>query len=174
MSLFDRIDPHDVDPAGLWAALDADVREEAVRAVYRGSRDQGQARREADRAIAAALNFREVAVRKLPTERRIGYVLRSVRPDDQLASTLLMGLHLEERTALLSAFLDALGIEHEDGLIGDDEGAPPTPAALAEAVAAVSASFPADQVEVYLASLIAMDPETWGGLADAVRSAERG
>jgi len=169
MELLSRLDLHDLSPARLWAALDPADREEAARCLYRPGGEQVAARREADRAIAAALNFREVAVRKLPAERRIGYLLRAVHADDALASTLLTTLHLEERVPLLEAFLDHLGIPQSDGLIDEDhEVEPPSAERLRGAVAHLREGFPAERVELYLASLLAMDPETWGALADVV------
>jgi hypothetical protein len=76
---------------------------------------------------------------------------------------------------LLSAFLDALGIPQKDGVIeAEHQLQAPTPDQLNGAVAALSGKFPDEQVELYLACLLAIDAETWGGLAQplgALRSA---
>ena len=63
----------------------------------------------------------------------------------------------------MGRFLDALGIEHENGLIKEDD-VKPDPAKLAPAVAALAREFPADDVRLYLTTLLCQDPETWGGL----------
>ena len=64
---------------------------------------------------------------------------------------------------MMGAFLDALGIEHENGLIEDDarqagpgEDWPGRGAAIAE-------QYPAEDVSLYLNTLLCQDPETWGG-----------
>jgi len=45
---------------------------------------------------------------------------------------------------------------------------PPAPDRLADAVVALRAEFPAPDVELYLMSLLAMEPDTWGGLAEVL------
>jgi hypothetical protein len=73
---------------------------------------------------------------------------------------------------MLGAFLDALGIAQTDGVIENDERVPP-PAAetLREAIASLREHYPADAVDVYLATLLAMDPDFWGGLTEVLRPA---
>jgi hypothetical protein len=66
---------------------------------------------------------------------------------------------------MMSAFLDALGIKHENGLIEEDSVKPDT-AKLATAVAKLTAEFPADDVRLYLKTLVCQDPQTWGGLKE--------
>jgi hypothetical protein len=154
-------------PAGLWSRLDDATRRDAAHSLYRGEWDDPAGRHEADAAIAAAVRFRPVAVRKLPLEKRIGYLLRAVRPDDSLATSLLLALHLGLRRPLLESFLDRLGIPQESGMIDPDHDVePPARERLREAVAGLREEFPAPQVDLYLASLLAMEPETWGGLAE--------
>jgi hypothetical protein len=171
MSILATLDLENVTPLRLWAALDPDVRTLAARAVY-GSDDASQ-RAEADAAIAHRLKFRPASVRKLPVERRVGYVAGAGFPDDDLASTLLLALHVRERPDLLVAFLDALEIPHEGGVIDPDhELEPPSSEDLRRAAAVLFDSFEADDVEVYLVALVALDPHHWSDLSDVLR--ERG
>jgi len=159
----------DLSPAQLWKALDEPSRREAAEALY----EDRETRPEADTAIAAAIHFRSTSVRKLPVAQRIGYLLRAVRPDDSLATSLLLALHLGRRQPLLSAFLDRMGIPHDEGMIDPDhELGKPSAEQLADPVARLYAEFPQDQVEAYLACLLAMDPDSWRGLLDVIR--ERG
>ena len=149
-------------PARLWPALDESVRRLAVGAMYD---DDPDLRREADQALADALRFRPAGVRKLPVDKRVDYFVRRVRPDNSLASTLLTTLHLAHRRALLSAFLDALEVPNDDGLI--PRGHEPEPVAadrLAVAVDGLRGRFDAPDVDLYLATLLALDPDVWGGL----------
>jgi hypothetical protein len=157
----------ELSPAGLWSALDEVTRRDAALSLYRGEWNDPAGRQEADAAIAAAVRFRPLAVRKLPLEKRIGYLLKVVRPDDSLATSLLLALHLDRRRPLLKCFLDRLGIPQEDGMIDPDhEVDPPGVERLREAVASLRDGFPDPEVDLYLASLLAMEPDTWGGLTE--------
>ena len=166
MSLGSRIDLTQCAPAQLWATLEPEVRLAAARSLY--SHDWGEAptRREADFAIMQGMRFRESAVRQLSIDKRASYVARSIRPTDSLAGSMLLALHLEQRRAMLSAFLEALKIPHDNGLIAEDHDMkPPSAATLEKAAKALRDRFPADEVELYLATLYVLDRVTWAGLA---------
>jgi len=166
MSLGSRIDLTQCAPAQLWASLEPEVRLAAARALY--SHDWGEAptRREADFAIMQGMRFRESAVRQLSVDKRASYVARSIRPTESLAGSMLLALHLEQRRAMLSAFLEELKIPHDDGLIAEDHDMkPPSAATLEKAAKALRDRFPADEVELYLATLYVLDRVTWAGLA---------
>lgn len=162
MPLLQNLPLDKLTPARLWPALDEPVRRLAIRAMYD---DDPDLRREADQALADALRFRPAGVRKLPVDKRVDYFVRRVRPDNSLASTLLTTLHLAHRRPLLGAFLDALEVPNDDGLIAP--GHEPEPFAgdrLAPAVDGLRGRFDAADVDVYLATLLALDPDVWGGL----------
>ena len=149
-------------PARLWSALDDPARRLAVHAMYD---DAPELRAQADQALAEALRFRPAGVRKLPVDKRVDYFVRRVRPDNPLASTLLTTLHLAHRRALLGAFLDALDIPNDDGLIPPGhEAEPAADDRLATAVDDLRGRFDAPDVDLYLATLLALDPDVWGGL----------
>ncbi len=166
MASLDSLPLDSLTPSRLWAVLDRGTRTAAARALYaRASRAGDAGRADADLAIARALRFRESAVRRLPVEQRVQYLSRAARPDDTLAASLLIALHLAARSRMLAAFLDALGIPHDDGLIREDHRLePPATAVLEAAVDRLFETFPAEEVGLYLASLLAVDPDTWGGL----------
>jgi hypothetical protein len=88
---------------------------------------------------------------------------------ESLASRALVVYHLATRRPMLEAFLDSLGIAHEDGLIAEGAKAAPDEARLRAAAAALLAAFPPADVRVYLLTLAAQDPETWGPLGPIVR-----
>ncbi len=156
----------DLSPVALWGALDPDTRIEAVRGLYSTDHADSEARHEADAAIAEAMRFRLVAVRKLPLEKRVSHLARLSRLETSLVEALLISLHVARRRPMLVVFLDHLGIPHHDGVIDDGyEPTPRDPEDLSKAVARLLEEFPAREVEVYLATLLALDPDTWGGLA---------
>jgi hypothetical protein len=66
----------------------------------------------------------------------------------------------------MGSFLDALGIKHDQGLIDADEVEPPGPEKLREAATAIAGQYPAEDVALYLSTLVWQDPETWGPLAE--------
>jgi hypothetical protein len=74
--------------------------------------------------------------------------------------------HLQHQRAMMGAFLDALGIRHEEGIIAEEEVAPPTADALKQAARTLASSYPADDVSLYLSTLVWQDPDTWGPLGD--------
>jgi len=162
MSLLSRLDLRELTPSRLWTELDPETRRLAAETIYEVEDDSS--RLEADMAIAAALRYRPQAVRKLPASKRVGYLLRAVRPDDSLAGSLLLALHLGHRAPMLGSFLDRLGIEHEDGAIRVEKLEPPSAERLAAAVDGLYEQFPPADVDLYLSALIALDPHTWANL----------
>jgi hypothetical protein len=65
---------------------------------------------------------------------------------------------------MMGAFLDALGIKHENGLIEEDSPKAPAPDTLAAAADHLAATFPRADVGRYFWTLLWQDPDTWGGL----------
>ena len=151
----------------VWSDLDRESRTLAARSLYAPGEEKA-IREEANLAIASALRFRIQAVRKLPVEKRVDYLVRAVRPDDSLAASLLTKLHLNHRSGMLGTFLDELEIPQKDGMIDESVELEPIEAAkLAAAAGSLRERFPGDEVEIYLATLVAMDPEIWQGLSEA-------
>ena len=86
-------------------------------------------------------------------------------------ASLLVALHLGERRALLGAFLDGLGLEHEEGVLKDEETPEPLSAeTAARGVEALAARFDESQVRLYLNTLWLQDPDRWGAVEAAVQS----
>ncbi len=167
MRLLHDLPLDELTPAQLWTRLDPPTRALAARAVFEGDRSTHD---QANHAIATALRFRDAGVRKLSIDRRVDYLARVVRPDNSLASSLLMALHFGCRQELLIGFLDELQIPHQDGMIAEDYELGPVAAnGLAPAVGKLHERFDGAEIEVYLASLLALDPDVWGGLGELLR-----
>lgn len=119
-------------------------------------------------AIAKRLNFRQKTVQAMSVERRAAALARINDVSDALATRALIALHFDHRRDLMGAFLDALGVEHDRGMITDEEGIePPEPAALSAAIEAVRKTHAEPDVTLYLRTLVAVDEDTWKHL-DAV------
>ena len=156
--------------AKIWMSLPAPVRSLAARSFFEHDPNDAASRMQAEAAIARAVKARDVFVRRLPEERKIAYLASAVRPDEILASSLLLALHLGHRRPMLAAFLDSLGVPHDNGLIAEDADlTPPDAARLAAAAKALYESFPEEEVTLYLKVLMAMDEDLWGGLEETLR-----
>ncbi|HSD28837.1 MAG TPA: hypothetical protein VLL75_16165 [Vicinamibacteria bacterium] len=121
----------------------------------------------ASAAIARARRMRPQAVRAMSPEAQARALGAILDPGESLAASLLVALHLGERRPLLRAFLDAMELPHEDGILKEEaeEGPPPAAGAIRTALPAM-ASFPKDQVSVYLNTLYLQDPGRWAALTE--------
>ena len=155
-------------PAQIWREMTAEQRLAAAGALWSDS-DSVHQQAEAVQAIARQLHFRPQSVLKLPPERRARHLAAVRLVTESLASRALVVYHLATRRPMLEAFLDRLGVAHENGLIAEGAKAAPIEARLREAAAALLAAFPPADVRVYLLTLAAQDPETWGPLGPIVR-----
>lgn len=114
--------------------------------------------------LARQIKFRPKSVISLPVEKKAKHLAGVGQVSDLLAARLLVSYHLQHQRAMMGRFLDLLGIAHEEGLITEESPAAPTAEKLDEAVKALAAEFPKDDVSRYLWTLLWQDPETWGGL----------
>jgi hypothetical protein len=74
--------------------------------------------------------------------------------------------HLERQRPMMGAFLDLLGIAHENGLISEENLPKPDAEKVRQAAKDLAAKYPADDVSLYLATLVSQDPETWDSLVE--------
>jgi len=118
-------------------------------------------------ALAKARHMRPQAARRLPPDAQARILATVLDPGEPLAQGLLVALHLADRRPILTAFLDALALPHEDGVLKEEsEGAPVTTDEARTALRALSA-FPPEQVVTYLNTLWLQDPVRWGALEAA-------
>jgi hypothetical protein len=119
-------------------------------------------------AIVQVRRMRPQVVRTLPPETRARYLASILEPGETVAASLLIALHLGERRALLSAFLDALELPHENGLLKEEAfETRPTIEKAREAVKTLAAAFPPHELETYLNTLYLQDPDHWQVLAES-------
>jgi hypothetical protein len=123
-------------------------------------------------AIVKARGLRPQVARSLPLEARARALASVLDPGEPLAASLLVALHLGERRPLLGAFLDALGLPHDNGILTEeaDRLPPPTADAARQAVGALLHSFSVRDVGVYLNTLWLQDPGRWAALEAAFES----
>jgi hypothetical protein len=126
---------------------------------------------EAVSAIAAQMKFRPRSVIALAPEKRAKYLAQLPSISDTIAARALVTYHLQHQRPMMAAFLDLLGIQHENGLISDETVARPDPAKVHDAAKALSEKFPPEAVSLYLSTLVSQDPETWEALIDVAQPA---
>lgn len=151
----------------LWKRLNADERLAAATAFWNEPAQDALAG--ALGAIVKARRLRPQVARSLPAEERARMLAGVLDPGESVAASLLVSLHLSQRRPLLSAFLDELGLAHDDGVLKDEGAAPPAqpaPDAVRAAAAALRERHPSHEVEVYLNTLWLQDPERWAALAE--------
>jgi hypothetical protein len=156
-------------PAKLWKKMTSEQRLAAARAFWldeQGPDDQIQA----IAFIADKKKFRAKTVLSFDIDRRAQH-LASLSLPDPLAARALVTYHLAEQRPMMGAFLDALGIAHEEGVIQEDEVKPDVDK-VAPAAAKIAEQFPPEQVSLYLNTLFCQDPETWGALESVLQRRE--
>jgi hypothetical protein len=121
---------------------------------------------EAVAALASHMKFRAKSVLNLPVDRKAKYLLSLPNMPDTIAARALVSYHLTRQREMMAAFLDALGIAHEEGLIADEKVAAPDAGKLKTAAAELSGKYPADDVSLYFSTLVSQDPETWEALTE--------
>jgi len=150
-------------PARLWKDLAPEKRLAAADAFWRDERSQEihAPRVEAIVIIAKRLNFRGKSVQALPVEKRAKYLAQMTDISESIATHALIAYHFAAQRPLMGAFLDAVGIAHEDGLISAEQVVAPDRATLAAAAEKVQGAFPTEDLEIYLRTLLILDGETW-------------
>jgi hypothetical protein len=155
-------------PSRLWRDLPADKRLQVAEAFWRDetSEDVEVQHLEAALLLAKRLNFRPKSVLSLSVERRAKHLAQVHDVSDPVATRALIAYHFAVMRPLMAAFLDALEIGHENGLITDEPVEAPSRQRLEAALAAVSASFASGDVDLYAKTLAALDGDTWRNLDD--------
>lgn len=144
--------------------MPVDKRVLAADAFWRDEEDEARVQHvEAIVALAGRLKFRPKSIQTLPIERRAKQLAQMAQVSDGIATRALIAYHFAHARPLMSAFLDAIGMAHDDGLITEEPKAP-DPATLAAAVDTVRSSFPVEDVDLYLRTLATLDGDTWAGV----------
>ncbi len=157
-------------PSRIWKRLSPAQRAAAAESFWNDEQSSEQ-QVEAIAAIASFMKFRTKSVLGLPLEKRVKYLTTLPNMSDTITSRALIDYHLARQRPMMAAFLDSLGIAHEDGLITEEHISKPDVEKLRPAAADLATTHPADDVSLYFSTLISQDPETWGDLADLPQTA---
>src|SRR5258708_36144992 len=151
-------------PSRLWKRMTADQRQRAAHAFW-SDPDATDDQVQAAFLIAQKKKFRPKTIIALDLDRKAKHLATVAGVSDQIAARALITYHLAEQRPMMVAFLDALGIGHENGLI-QEENVKPDAARIRAAVEKIAAEYPKEDVQIYLDRLVCQDPETWGALRD--------
>lgn len=154
-------------PSVLWKQMPLEKRQAAAAAFWEDEHGLDQ-QVEVIVTLARKLNFRPKSIQQLPAERRIKLLAGMQDVSEAVATRALIGYHLTSERPMMAAFLDAVGIAHDNGLITAEEVEAPAADKLAAGVAAIKAAFPADAVRLYLHTLLILDGDTWGALDGSI------
>lgn len=149
----------------LWKQMTEGQRLRAAEAFW-SEGETGAEHAEAVGLLSRRLNFRAKSVLALPVDKKAKYTASLVGVSDAVAARLLVTYHLTYQRQMMSAFLDALGIAHENGLIADDAQPTVDPDTLPGAVQILRDQYPPEDVAIYFATLRLQDPHAWAGLTD--------
>lgn len=152
-------------PSRIWKRLPVERRATAAELFWSDDQSAEQ-QAEACASIATFMKFRAKSVLGLPLAKKTQYLVRLPNVSDSVAARALVNYHLERQRPMMGAFLDSLDIAHENGLINEDTVVKPESEKLRAAAAGLAESYPAEDVSLYLATLVSQDPATWGELAE--------
>ena len=157
----------DFRPSKLWKRLPAE-RRIAAAGLFWADEQSAEQQVEAIAAIAAHMKFRTKTLFGLSQEKKSKYLSTLPNISESIAARALVNYHLETQRPMMGAFLDSLGIEHENGLINDESVARPDAEKLRAAATELAGKYPAEDLNLYFSTLVSQDPDTWGGLAEVV------
>ncbi len=151
----------------LWKSLPREERLLAAGAFFREPSPELYAA--ALGGLVKARHMRPQAARALDPDAQARILATVLDPGESLAQGLLVSLHFSERRELLGAFLDALALPHEGGVLTEEaESAPAASAESARGAVKSLSSFPPEQVRTYLNTLWLQDPERWAALPETL------
>ncbi len=125
-------------------------------------------------AVAGARKVRAVFLERQPRAERYEAMITSLsRPQMEMAADgLIRNWLLKGHAGVLSGFMDALGIAHENGVVNELPAAVDD-ARLRNAVEAILSRHPAPAVAVYLHAFNGMNSENWANLEALLRAEPR-
>jgi hypothetical protein len=151
-------------PSRLWKKMTFERRQRAARAFWQDE-EAGDDQTQALLLIAQQKKFRAKTIAGLDDDRKARHLASLGSVPSNIAARALIAYHLAEHRPMMTTFLDALGITHENGVI-KDENVSPDPSKVRPAVDRLAQQFAAEDVKLYLDTLICQDPEAWAALRD--------
>lgn len=136
--------------------------EERFLSIYQALTEQGYGPLDAE--VAKLLRFRPQAIKKVPIEKRAKLAKNWIeqKHNAELCYEFFGTYLVRNRKELVTGFLDATGVPHQEGMIEDIEQARPDPQKIDGAVQDLDGKFGAEDVTLYLA----LCAEQWPGVPE--------
>ena len=153
----------------IWNLMGEQRRLAAAKSFWENT-EQKAAQRQIEQALAQRLHARPVFIKKLPAEKKAGYLARDMATMPYLWDAVMVTYHFAAHRQMLKDFLDALGIPNDNGHYDADTNAvlPPTVEALEAAVKALLEKYDRTDVLVYLGAAVLQDDQFWANLKPIV------
>ncbi len=135
----------------LWNALNATEREAAVRA-HVGADHQG--RRQLESIVAEARHLRPATVRKWTVEKIVAAMKVVSLRDPGLALGLIQSHHIPGQLPMVKGFLSALGVAHDEGIVGSIDDVDASEEVVRSASGAIADEYGDRAAAVYLLALL--------------------
>src|SRR6266545_1276708 len=126
-------------PSQLWKQLSPERKQQAAEAFWRDENASVE-QAEALATIAQRIKFRIKSVLSMPVEKKAKQLVALPAVSEMVAARLLVAYHLVHQRPMMGAFLDALGIAHEEGLIAEEDIQPPAAEKLKAAAKTLAAA----------------------------------
>jgi len=138
--------------------------DERFLAIYEALSQQGYG--PLDGEVAKLLKFRPQAIKKIPIAKRAKLARNWIeqKHNSELCYELFGTYLVRTKRELVTGFLDATGVPHNEGMIEDIDKAKPDATKLDAAVKALDEKFGADDVTLYLA----LCAEQWPSVPELV------
>jgi hypothetical protein len=116
-------------------------------------------------AIIKARHLRPQVARSMAVEEQARALASVLDPGEPVAASLLVALHLGPRREMLVAFLDAIGLPHEQGILKEEADATTLDGSrLRSGLDALKARFRPEEIRTYFNTLWLQDPDRWEAL----------
>src|SRR3954468_24354065 len=132
-------------PSKLWRRMPLERRIDAAGLFWEDENSADQ-QMEAVGSIANQMKFRPRSVLGLAPDKRAKYLAQLPTVTDTIAARALVNYHLERQRPMMGAFLDLLGIAHEDGLISEENLPKPDAEKVKQAAKDLAAAYPQEDV----------------------------
>jgi hypothetical protein len=120
------------------------------------------------RLVARGGGFRAVTLRSWPVDRLAREIVRLNAQTDQDEIELLQLLYVELEPEIQSTFLDAAGVPHQNGAIGEETQPPYADADAVRRAAPVVKERHGEDGMRYLRTLVRYNPSAWPGIGEVV------
>jgi hypothetical protein len=156
----------------IWNLMGPERRLAAAQA-FLESKDHKTAQAQVDTLLAQRLHARPVFIKRLPPEKKAGYLSRDMGLNPFLWDAVMISYQFSAHRPMLIDFLDAIGIPHKEGHYEVKDGLqPPTAEALEKGVSELLAKYDRTDVLIYLGAVVIQDEAFWANLKPIVERLE--